>query len=112
MQLTISGHQIDLTDSMKNYIAEKMQRIERHFDHLNSIDVVLHVEKIHHKAEATVNAKGITLHAQADSDNMYTSIDELTNKLDTQVCKHKEKQTDHHRNGGALKEQNFSEAES
>lgn len=112
MQLTISGHQIDLTDSMKNYITEKMQRIERHFDHLNSIDVVLHVEKIHHKAEATLNAKGITMHAQADSDNMYSSIDELTNKLDTQVRKHKEKQTDHHRSGGALKEQDFSVTES
>ena len=60
MQLTISGQQIDLTDSMKAYIGEKMSRIERHFDHLNSIDVVLQVEKIHHKAEATVNAKGIT----------------------------------------------------
>lgn len=109
MQLTISGHQIDLTDSMKNYIGEKMQRIERHFDHLNSIDVILHVEKIHHKAEATINAKGLTLHAQADSDNMYASIDELTDKLDSQVLKHKEKLTDHHRSGGALKNQTFED---
>jgi len=107
MQLTISGHQIDLTESMKTYIKEKMQRIERHFDHLNSIDVVLHVEKIHHKAEATLNAKGITLHAHADSDNMYASIDDLTDKLDSQVRKHKEKTTDHHQSGGALKDQAF-----
>lgn len=108
MQLTISGHQIDLTDSMKNYIGEKMQRIERHFDHLNSIDVVLHVEKIHHKAEATVNAKGITMHAHADSENMYATIDSLTDKLDTQVRKHKEKITDHHRSDGGLKNQPFN----
>lgn len=108
MQLTISGHQIDLTDSMKNYIHEKMQKIERHFDHVNSIDVVLHVEKIHHQAEATINAKGITLHAQADSEDMYASIDHLTSKLDSQVRKHKEKITDHHRNGGALKDQEFT----
>ena len=105
MQLTISGHQIDLTDSMKNYINEKMQRIERHFDHLNSIDVVLHANKIHHTAEATVNAKGVTIHAQADSDNMYASIDSLTDKLDSQVRKHKEKITNHHQSGGALKNQ-------
>lgn len=109
MQLTISGHQIDLTDSMKDYIGEKMQRIERHFDHLNSIDVVLHVEKIHHKAEATLQAKGVKLHAQADSENMYASIDNLTDKLDSQVRKHKEKSTDHHRSGGALKDQEFSD---
>jgi len=107
MQLTISGHQIDLTDSMKNYISEKMERIERHFDHLNSIDVVLHIEKIQHKAEATVNAKGITLHAHSETDNMYASIDEMTDKLDSQVRKHKEKITDHHKSGGALKDQAF-----
>lgn len=109
MQLTITGHQIDLTDSMKVYINDKMQRIERHFDHLNAIDVVLHVEKIHHKAEATINAKGVTMHAAADTENMYTSIDELTDKLDSQVRKHKEKITNHHRNGGALKDQIFEE---
>lgn len=111
MQLTITGHKIDLTDSMKNYIREKMERIERHFDHLNSIDVVLHVEKIQHKAEATVNAKGVTLHAHAETDNMYASIDDLTDKLDSQVRKHKEKITDHHQNGGALKDQMFEQEE-
>jgi len=107
MQLTISGHQIDLTESMKHYIGEKMQRIERHFDHVNSIDVVLHVEKIHHKAEATINAKGVTIHAHADSENMYATIDDLTDKLDSQVRKHKDKITTHHRAGGALKDQDF-----
>jgi len=104
MQLSISGHQIELTDSLKNYIGEKMKRVERHFDHLTSIDVVLHVEKIHHKAEATVNAKGVTLHAHAASENMYATIDNLTDKLDSQVRRHKEKLTDHHR-GDSLKHQ-------
>ena len=111
MQLTITGQQIDLTDSMKHYIGEKMQRIERHFDHINSIDVVVRVEKIHHQAEATVKAKGVTLHAAADSENMYTTIDNLTDKLDSQVRKHKEKSTDHHQQGGALKDQNFDPIE-
>ena len=109
MQLTISGHQIDLTDSMKSYIDEKMSRIERHFDHLNSIDVVLHVEKIHHKAEATVNAKGVTMHAHADSGNMYATIDELADKLDSQVRKHKEKITDHHKREGGIKAYAYTE---
>jgi len=96
MQLTISGHQIDLTDSMKSYIDEKMSRIERHFDHLNSID-------------ATVNAKGITMHAHADSDNMYATIDELADKLDSQVRKHKEKITDHHKREGGIKAYAYTE---
>lgn len=111
MQLTISGHHVDLTESMKAYIKEKVQRIERHFDHLNSIDVVLNVDKNRHEAEATLNAKGVTLHAHAGSENMYAAIDNLADKLDSQVRKHKEKVTDHHQNGGALKAQEFAVAE-
>ena len=75
---------------------------------LDFIDVVLHVEKIHHHAEATVNAKGITLHAQSKTENMYATIDDLTDKLDSQVRKHKEKITDHHRSNGGLKDQEFA----
>jgi putative sigma-54 modulation protein len=106
MQLTISGHQIDLTDSLKNYITEKMQKVERHFDHLSSIDVVLHVEKIRHEAEATLNAKGITMHAKADAESMYTAIDSLVDKLDSQVLKHKEKLT-HHKSNTPIREHAF-----
>jgi len=102
MQLSITGQQLDLTDSLKDYIGEKMEKIERHFDHLNNIHVVLHVDKIRHEAEATVNAKGVSIHANAESDNMYAAIDSLVSKLDTQVIKHKEKVSDHHRNEGGI----------
>ena len=104
MQLSISGHQLDLTDSLKHYITEKMEKIERHFDHVNSIHVVLHVDKIRHEAEATVDIKGNTLHAMAESDNMYSAIDAMVHKLDTQVIKHKEKTVNHHRNEGGIKQ--------
>ena len=82
-----------------------MGRIERHFDHLTNSTVVLHVEKTRHLAEATINTKGATLHANAQADDMYAAIDNLMDKLDRQVRKHKEKSTDHHQQGGALKEQ-------
>ncbi|MGH1541150.1 MAG: ribosome hibernation-promoting factor, HPF/YfiA family [Arenicella sp.] len=103
MQLSISGHQLDLTDSLKHYITEKMEKIERHFDHVNTINVVLHVDKIRHEAEATVDAKGVSIHANAESDNMYSAIDALVNKLDSQVLKHKDKMVNHHRNEGGIK---------
>ncbi len=97
MQINITGHQLDLTDSLKVHVNDKLSKIERHFDHIKSIDVVLNVEKIRQQAEAVINAKGISIHANAESENMYNSIDMLAQKLDAQVIKHKEKLSDHHK---------------
>ncbi len=105
MQITISGHHIDLTAPLRDYVSEKIGRIQRHFDHVTTTNIVLHIEKERHLADATINAKGATLYANAEADDMYTAIDALANKLDGQVRKHKEKTTDHHRDGGALKDQ-------
>lgn len=105
MQIAISGHQMDITQPLKKYVTDKIGRIERHFDNVTNTTVVLHVEKTRHLAEATINAKGATLHANAEAEDMYTAIDTLIRKLDSQVRKHKEKSSDHHRQGGALKEQ-------
>ncbi len=105
MQLTVTGHHVDVTPALRSYVEEKMGRIERHFDHVITTHVVLLVEKERHQAEANVNAKGVTLHAQAEAPDMYAAIDFLIAKLDSQVRKFKEKVTDHHRNGGALKQQ-------
>ena len=97
MQINITGHQLDLTDSLKVHVNDKLSKIERHFDHITSIDVVLNVEKIRQQAEAVINAKGVSIHANAESENMYSSIDMLAQKLDSQVLKHKEKLSDHHK---------------
>ena len=105
MQIAISGHQMDITPPLKQYVMEKMERIERHFDNVTNTTVVLHVEKTRLLAEATINTKGATLHANAEAEDMYAAIDNLIHKLDRQVRKHKDKSTDHHRQGGALKEQ-------
>ena len=97
MQINITGHQLDLTDSLKVHVNDKLSKIERHFDHITSVDVVLNVEKIRQQAEAVINAKGISIHANAESENMYNSIDMLAQKLDAQVLKHKEKLSNHHK---------------
>jgi len=102
MQINITGHQLDLTDSLKSHVHEKLSKLERHFDHINTIEVVLNVEKIRQFAEATIDAKGVSIHADAESENMYSSIDMLAQKLDTQVIKHKEKLTNHHQKEGKL----------
>lgn len=103
MQITVTGHQIDVTDPLRNYASEKIGRLQRHFDHMTTSNIVLQVEKNRHKAEATIFAKGATLHADAVGTDMYAAIDALADKLDRQVLKHKEKVTSHHRNGDSLK---------
>jgi len=97
MNLTITGHHVDVTESMKNYVAEKMDRLERHFDNVTKIHTILTVEKAGQKAEATVQVSGATIYADTTTDDMYAAIDLLTDKLDRQIIKHKEKLKDHHR---------------
>ena len=94
MQLTISGHQVELTEALKNYVTTKFQKLERHFDHISSAQVILTVEKQRQIAEATIHVSGADLHASAEQDDMYSAIDTLTDKLDRQILKHKEKNVD------------------
>lgn len=104
MQISISGQHLNITESLHNHVAEKVEKITRHFDHVTNTNVVLHVEKTRHMAEATINTKGATLHASGTADDMYAAIDSMADKLDRQVIKHKEKLTDHHRSGESLKQ--------
>ena len=97
MRIEISGHQIDVTAALREYVETKLAKLERHFDHLLDVHVILSVDKLDHKAEATVHATGRTLHADSVAESMYAAIDLLADKLDRQVIKHKEKLTDHHR---------------
>lgn len=103
MQLNITGHHVDMTDSMKTYVETKMEKIERHFDNVTNVHVILSVEKQGHKAEATIHVTGANIFAESKNDDMYAAIDAMVDKLDRQVKKHKEKQTDHHRNEGSIK---------
>lgn len=106
MQINLTGHHIDITDSMRDYVNSKLEKLERHFDHVTNVHVILTVEKLRNKAEATVHISGGNLFADSTDEDMYAAIDSLTDKLDRQIKKHKEKLTDHHRTeGGALKTQ-------
>ena len=100
MQVNLSGHHVEVTDSMRAYVEEKLARLERHFDHLTNVQVILSVEKLEQKAEATLHlAGGGDVHAMAIDEDMYAAIDALIDKLDRQVLKHKEKLKSHRGNG-------------
>lgn len=97
MNLTITGHHLEITDSLRSYVKEKLDKLERHFDNVTDIQVLLSVEKQRQKAEATVHVTGATLFADSVEESMYAAIDSMTDKLDRQIIKHKEKAKDHHR---------------
>lgn len=95
MQINITGHHVDLTDSMQDYVHQKFQKLERFFDHITNVHVVLRIEKVQHIAEATLHVSQGDIHATADEDNMYAAIDSLVDKLVRQLNKHKEKLSHH-----------------
>jgi len=96
MQLNVTGHHVDVTTSLKGYVEKKLDRIVRHSDHVIDVHCILTVEKLRHKAEATVALSGATVYADATDPNMYAAIDALADKLDRRVKKHKEKLGDHY----------------
>ena len=101
MQVSISGHHVDVTDSMRNYVNEKIEKLDRHFDQALDIQVILTVEKLRHKAEATLHVSGNNLYAEDTQEDMYAAIDGLIDKLDRQGKKHKEKLKDQRIKGAA-----------
>lgn len=95
MHISITGHHVDVTAALKAYIEKKLGRVVRHFEQVIDVHCVLTVEKLTHKAEATLHVSGSSLHADATSEDMYAAIDALCDKLDRLVKKHKEKRFDH-----------------
>ena len=95
MQININAHHIDLTDSMQDYVNTKFQKLERFFDHINNVHVVLKVEKVRQIAEATLHINNGDIHATAEDESMYAAIDSLVDKLVRQLNKHKEKLSSH-----------------
>lgn len=100
MQISITGHHVEITDALRAYVHKKMDRIVRHFDQLIDAHYVLTVEKLQQKAEATLKARGGDIHADAVAEDMYAAIDALADKLDRLVKKRKEKISDHHAEEG------------
>ena len=95
MQISVTGHHLDVTEALKSYVETKFEKLERHFDHVTDVHVILSVEKVNQKAEATVQVSGAKLFAEDHQEDMYAAIDGLIDKLDRQIKKHKEKVTNH-----------------
>jgi putative sigma-54 modulation protein len=95
MNLNITGHHIEVTPAIRDYVTGKLDRVLRHFDQVTSSHVILSVEKLQQKAEVTLHVKGKDIFADAIDGDLYAAIDLVADKLDRQVLKHKGKVTNH-----------------
>ncbi|MCB5190169.1 ribosome-associated translation inhibitor RaiA [Methylobacillus arboreus] len=105
MNLHLTGHHLEVTPALREYVQSKLARLSNHFDHVIDLKVTLSVEKLVQKAEATLHVPGNDLHAESGAESMYSAIDTLADKLDRQVLKHKEKVSNHNQAAGGLKHQ-------
>jgi putative sigma-54 modulation protein len=99
MQINLTGHHVDITEALKGYVDSKFERLARHFDHVINVHVILSVEKLRRKAEATLSVEGAKVFADSVHEDMYAAIDGLIDKLDRQVIRHKEKKIGQRGNG-------------
>jgi len=95
MNLSITGHHLEVTPALREYVTQKLDRIRRHFDRVIDVKVFLSVDKLVQKAEINIHVRGKEIFAEATDADLYAAIDALADKLDRQVMKYKEKQADH-----------------
>ena len=96
MNLNITGHHVEVTDAIRTYTSEKIERVVRHSDNVTSVNVILSVDKLNQKAEVTVFLRGKDIHIECVDADLYAAIDALVDKLSRQMQKHKQKMTGHH----------------
>jgi len=91
MNLHLTGHHLQITPPIRDYVSGKLERITHHFDHVIDVNVILSVEKLQHKVEATVHVRGKDIFCESIASDMYAAIDQLADKLDRTIIRHKEK---------------------
>ena len=105
MNLNLTGHQLPITPAIREYLSSKLQRITHHFDNVIDVNVILSVEKLQQKIEATVHVRGRDIFCEATAHDMYAAIDGLVDKLDRTIIRHKEKTLSHRHDAAPLKQQ-------
>ncbi|ALB61370.1 Ribosome hibernation protein YhbH [Cronobacter condimenti 1330] len=95
MQLNITGHNVEITESLREFVTTKFAKLEQYFERINQVYIVLKVEKVTQVADATLHVNGGELHASSEGQDMYAAIDGLIDKLTRQLTKHKDKLKQH-----------------
>ena len=103
MNLHLTGHQLAVTPAIREYVIAKLERITQHFDYVVDVNVIMSVEKLEQKIEATVHVRGKDIFCESSATDMYAAIDGLVDKLDRTILKHKEKNLAHRHDGSSMK---------
>lgn len=111
MNLHISGHHVQVTPAIRDYVSAKMDRVTKHFDHVIDVNVIISVAKLRQKIEATVHVRGRDIFCESTQEDMYAAIDSLVDKLDRTIIKHKEKNLGHRYSNAPLKQQALQEVQ-
>jgi putative sigma-54 modulation protein len=104
MNLHLTGHHLEMTPAIRDYVSSKLGRITHHFDHLIDVNVILTVEKLQHRIEASVHVRGKDIFCECTNLDMYAAIDGLVDKLDRTIIKHKEKSLERRHDGSSSKD--------
>ena len=105
MNLHLTGHQLQITPAIREYVASKLQRVKHHFDSVIDVNVIMSVEKLLQKVEASVHVRGRDIFCESTDADMYAAIDSLVDKLDRTIIKHKERHLDQRHDAALLKPQ-------
>ena len=108
MNLHLTGHHLQITPAIRDYVASKLTRITHHFDHVIDVNVIFSVEKLTQKVEASVHVRGRDIFCESSDPDMYAAIDSLIDKLDRTIIRHKERNREH-RHSDTPKKQQASE---
>ena len=95
MDISVKGKNFDITDSLRNHAKQKLSKTARFSDSVMTAEVTLATERNWHVAKITLNCKGSDLHAEEKSTDMYNSIDRVVEKLERELKKQREKETNH-----------------
>ena len=95
MNLNLTGHHVEITPPIRDYVSSKLKRVAHHFDHLIEVNMILSVEKLRHRIEANVHLRGKDLFVEADHEDLYAAIDAMADKLDRQVLRYKDRASNH-----------------
>lgn len=100
MQLSVKGRNLEITAALRAYAEEKLSRLTRYLEHIVSINVVLSVEKHRQITEVTLRVRDLTIRAEEEGDDLYSSIDLVAEKLERQILRYKERIMAHAARGG------------
>ncbi|CAN5254349.1 ribosome hibernation promoting factor [soil metagenome] len=92
MNINFTGHQVEVTDALRDLTTKKLALIQRHFENISTINITFSVEKLNQNVEGIIHLPGTSIHAKSSDENMYVAIDSLIDKLERQLKKHKEKE--------------------